>query len=93
MTSVKKTAAFALTALTLATAALASTGAEARPRHWGLGAAVIGGLAVGGLIAASNRAYAGPVYEEEAPVRRCALVERLNRFGEVVVRRVCRTEY
>lgn len=94
MTSFKKSAAFALTALTLGTAALASTGAEARPRHWGVGAAVLGGLAVGGLIAASNRGYAGPVYEDEAPVRRCALVERVNRYGEVIgMRRVCRLEY
>jgi hypothetical protein len=45
----------------------------------------------GGLLAASaSSAYAEPAYEDDVPVRRCELVERLNRFGEVVGhRRVC----
>ncbi|MDR6869449.1 hypothetical protein J2Y55_005649 [Bosea sp. BE125] len=94
MTSFKKTATAALAALTLSTAILAGAGsAEAYPRHrgWGVGAGIVGALAVGGLLAASaNRAYAEPVYEEDAPVRRCEMVERVNRFGEVTgYRKVC----
>lgn len=95
MTSFKKSVTAALAALTLGTAILASAGgAEARPRHrgphWGVGAGIVGALAVGGLLAASaSSAYAEPVYED-APVRRCDLVERVNRFGEVVgYRKVC----
>ncbi len=83
-----------LAALTLATT-LAASGAEARPRFhrghgWGVGAG-IAALAVGGLIAAgAANAYAAPAYDEDAPVRRCDMVERVNRFGEVVgYRRVC----
>lgn len=96
MTTFKKSMTAALAALTLGTAILASAGgAEARPRHrgphWGVGAGIVGALAVGGLIAASaSSAYAEPVYEEDAPVRRCDLVERVNRFGEVIGhRKVC----
>jgi hypothetical protein len=89
--SFRKIALSTLAALTLATT-LAATGAEARPRFhrghgWGIGAG-IAALAVGGLIA--SQAYAEPVYEEDAPVRRCDMVERVNRFGEVVgYRKVC----
>ncbi|WP_181832540.1 hypothetical protein [Bosea caraganae] len=96
MTTFKKSMTAALAALTLGTAILASAGgAEARPRHrgmhWGVGAGVVGALAVGGLLAASaSNAYAEPVYEDDAPIRRCDLVERVNRFGEVIGhRRVC----
>jgi hypothetical protein len=93
MTSFRKTATAALAGLVLATT-LAASGAEARPRHrgvhWGVGAG-IAALAVGGLLAASaHNAYATPVYEDDVPVRRCDMVERVNRFGEVVgYRRVC----
>ncbi len=88
----------ALAALTVGTATLASASeAEARSRyyrHWGIGAAVLGGIAVGGLLASSNRGYAAPVYDEEAPVRRCAMVERVNAYGDVIgMRRVCRISY
>ena len=94
MTSFKKTATATLAALTLATTILASAGsAEARPRFHrghGIGLGIVGALAVGGLLAASSNAYAEPVYEEDAPVRRCDMVERVNRFGEVVgYRKVC----
>lgn len=94
MTNFKKSMTAALAALTLGTAILASAGgAEARPRyrHWGVGAGIVGALAVGGLLAASaSRAYAEPVYEDDAPVRRCEWAPRINRFGEVVGhRRVC----
>jgi len=80
--SFRKIALSTLAALTLATT-LAATTAEARPRHrgmhWGVGAG----------IAAGSHAYAAPVYGYE-PERRCDLVERVNRFGEVVgYRRVC----
>ncbi len=95
MTTFRKSMAATLAAFTLGTALLASAGgAEARPRYrgpyWGVGAGIVG-AAVGGLLAASaGRAYAEPVYEEDAPVRRCELVERINRFGDVVGhRRVC----
>ncbi|MGO4664608.1 hypothetical protein [Bosea sp. 2RAB26] len=96
MTTFRKSMAATLAAFTLGTALLASVGgAEARPRYrgpyWGVGAGIVGALAVGGLLAASTgRAYAEPVYEEDAPVGRCDLVERINRFRDVVGhRRVC----
>ena len=95
MTTFKKTATAALAALALSTAILASAGsAEARPRFHrghGIGLGIVGALAVGGLLAASaSNAYAEPVYEEDAPVRRCDMVERVNRFGDVVgYRKVC----
>lgn len=96
MTTFKKSMSATLAALTLGTAILASAGgAEARPRHrgphWGVGAGIVGALAVGGLIAASaSNAYAEPVYEDDVPVRRCDMVERVNRFGEVIgYRKVC----
>lgn len=95
MTTFKESMTAALAALALGAAILASAGgAEARPRHrgphWGVGAGIVGALAVGGLLAASaSSAYAEPVYED-VPVRRCDLVERVNRFGEVIGhRRVC----
>jgi hypothetical protein len=98
MSAFKTTLAVALTALTIGTATLATASdAEARSRHhrhWGVGAAVLGGLAIGGLLAARSNAYAAPIYEEEAPVRRCAMVERVNVYGEVIgMRRVCRISY
>ena len=67
---------------------------EARPRYrhgWGVGAGIVGALAVGGLLAASaGNAYAAPAYDDDEPVRRCDMVERVNRFGEVVgYRKVC----
>lgn len=91
MTSIRKAYAVTLAALVLATT-LAAASAEARPRFhrghaWGVGAG-IAALAVGGLLA--SRAYAGPGYGYDEPVRRCDMVERLNRFGEVVgYRKVC----
>ena len=93
MTTSKKILTAALVALTVATAGVAGTGAaQAGPWHhhhggWGWGA---GGLATG-LILGSALA-SRPVYAE--PVRSCTLVERVNRFGEVVgTRRVCRVVY
>jgi hypothetical protein len=95
MTTFKKTATAALAALTLSTAILASAGgAEARSRFHrghGIGLGIVGALAVGGLLAASaSNAYAAPAYDDDVPVRRCDMVERVNRFGEVVgYRKVC----
>ena len=92
----KKILTAALLAATLATAGAASTApALAGPHHhhggWGWG---VGGLATGlviGSALASRPAYAEPVYAE--PVRRCQIVERVNRWGEVIgTRRVCRYE-
>jgi hypothetical protein len=95
MTTFKKTATAALAALTLSVTVLATAGsAEARPRFHrghGIGLGVVGALAVGGLLAATaGPSYAVPVYEDEVPVRRCGMVERYNRFGDVIgYRRVC----
>ncbi|MDP3408583.1 hypothetical protein [Bosea sp. (in: a-proteobacteria)] len=94
MTRFKTFATATLAALTLATT-LAATSAEARPRHWGygrgpaIGAGIVGALAAGALVAAATRpAYGG--YYARGPVRQCDLVERINRYGEVVgYRRVC----
>jgi hypothetical protein len=93
--SSKKNAILALAILTLGAAAF-SSGAEARPRHWGGwgygAAAVAGGLVLGSVLAASS-ANAEPAYIEDAP-RRCFTVERFNRYGEVIgERRVCRSAY
>ena len=94
----KKILTAALVAATLTVAGAASTApAMAGPWHhhhhgWGWGA---GGLAAGlviGSAIASRPAYAATVYDE--PVRRCQIVERVNRWGEVIgTRRVCRTVY
>ncbi len=98
MSAFKTTFAVALTALTIGTATLATTSdAEARSRHhrhWGVGAAVLGGLAIGGLLAARSNAYAAPIYDEDVPVRRCMMVERVDAYGYVIgMRRVCRNSY
>lgn len=93
MTNFRKTATAALAAITLATTIFASA-AEARPRWrhghgWGVGAGVVGALAVGGLLAAASRPAYGYGYYA-APARSCDLVERFDRWGNVVgYRRVC----
>jgi hypothetical protein len=85
-----KTLAAALAAVTLGTALIATSGAEARPR-FGAGLGV--GLAVGALVgaAASTSAYAapGPVYVAE-PSYRCHWEDRVNRWGYVRTVKVCR---
>ena len=95
MTRFKTFATATLAALTLATT-LAATSAEAGPRYWGhrgygwgAGAGIVGALAAGALVASATRpAYGG--YYAHGPVRRCDMVERINRYGEVVgYRRVC----
>jgi hypothetical protein len=90
----KKTATLALAALALGSAAFASA-AEARPRHWGYGAAALAGGLVLGSVLAGSAARSAPVYveDDEAP-RRCYTVERVNRYGDVIgLRRVCRSVY
>ncbi|HEV7257858.1 MAG TPA: hypothetical protein VGN82_08750 [Bosea sp. (in: a-proteobacteria)] len=95
MTRFKKIATATLAALALAST-LAATSAEAGPYYrgyrgygWGVGAGVVGALAAGALVAAATRpAYGG--YYAYGPVRRCDMVERINRYGEIVgYRRVC----
>ncbi len=91
MSTSKKILTAALVALTVAAGSLATSGAaEAKPWHhhhgWGWGA---GGLAAGLVIGSALASR--PVYAE--PVRRCTLVERVNRYGEVIgTRRVCTYE-
>lgn len=89
MTIVRKTLAAALVAATVAVAGVGSaTAAPPHPHHhhhgaWGWG---VGGLATGLIIGsaiASQRSY-------DDPQPRCVYVERVNRWGEVVTRRVCR---
>ena len=96
MSTTRKILTAALVAVTVAAGSLAASGsAEAKPWHhhhngWGWGA---GGLAAGlviGSALASRPAYAESYVE---PVRRCTLVERVNRWGEVIgTRRVCTYE-
>ena len=96
MTIARKILTAALVAATLAGAAATTTApAFAGPHHhhhgnWGWG---VGGLAAGlviGSALSSSRTYDEPVYVE--PVRRCEIVERVNRWGEVIgTRRVCST--
>jgi hypothetical protein len=92
MTTFRKTVTATLAALTLATTFIAS-GAEARPRWgygyghghrgWGIGAGVVGAIAAGAIIASATR----PAY---GSVRSCDLVERFDRWGNVIgYRRVC----
>lgn len=94
MSTLRKTAAATLAALTLASTLAVGT-AEAGPRYWGhrgygwgVGAGVVGAIAAGALVAAATRpAYAGYY---DAPVRRCDMVERFDRWGNVIgYRRIC----
>lgn len=77
-----KTVAAALAALTLATTFTAIGGeAQARPR-FGAGLGI--GLAAGAIIAAAaSDAYYAPRYRE------CRLVERLDRWGNVRLVKIC----
>ncbi|SIQ57494.1 MULTISPECIES: hypothetical protein [unclassified Bosea (in: a-proteobacteria)] len=92
MTTFRKTLTATLAAATLATTVFASA-AEARPRWgyryggWGVGAGVVGALAAGAIIAGATR----PAYAyDPGPVRSCDLVERFDRWGNVIgYRRVC----
>ena len=96
MTTFRKTVTATLAALTLATT-FAASGAEARQRWgygyghrgWGVGAGVVGALAAGAIIAGATRPAYGYGYYA-APVRSCDMVERFDRWGNVIgYRRVC----
>ncbi|WP_377841237.1 hypothetical protein [Bosea sp. UC22_33] len=96
MTTFRKTVTATLAALTLATT-FAASGAEARPRWgygyghrgWGVGAGVVGAIAAGAIIAGATRPAYGYGYYA-APARSCDLVERFDRWGNVIgYRRVC----
>lgn len=96
MTTFRKTLTATIAAVTLATTLIAS-GAEARPRWgygyghrgWGVGAGVVGALAAGAIIAGATRPAYG-YYDAPAPVRSCDMVERFDRWGNVIgYRRVC----
>jgi hypothetical protein len=101
MTQIKKSLAVAVTALALGASVFTSSAAEARGRYgWGVGAGIVGALAVGGMLAAASRPaygygyYGHPVYVSDGPAYRCRLVPRVNYYGEVIGhRRVCRTYY
>lgn len=92
--NLKKTATAAITALTLgASMAAMSTEASASWRYRNHGGAIaaglVGGLAVGALIASSRPSYAQPVYVDDAPA--CYKVRKQvwsNYHGGYVVRRV-----
>ena len=82
MTKFTKTAATALTALTIAAGALSvTTEAQAGPKKWGpVGVGIGLGLLTTAIIA--EAAYANS--------RRCEVVDRYNSYGEYVgSRRVC----
>lgn len=98
MFATKKVLGAALVAATLVTSVAATTApALAGPHHhhhgnaWGWG---VGGFATGlvlGSALAPRPAYAETVYVE--PVRRCEIVDRVNRHGEVIgTRKICRYE-
>jgi len=92
MTRFKTLAMAALTALTLGTT-LSATSAEAgywgrRGYGWGAGAGIVGAIAAGAIIAGATRPAYG--YSGYYGGRSCEMVERINRYGEVVgYRRVC----
>ena len=95
MTTFRKTVTATLAALTLAAATFIASGAEARPRWgygyggWGVGAGVVGALAAGAIIAGATRPAYGYGYYD-GPVRSCDMVERFDRWGNVIgYRRVC----
>ena len=90
MPSFKKSFAIALTALSLGSAALlTASAAEAGPRH--SGARFHGGHGHHGWghRGWGHRPYRPIVHVGYGYGSRCRLVERVNRFGDVVVRRVC----
>ena len=86
MTTKSKIAAV-VAALTLATSLTIPTGAEARGRGWGIGAAIIGSAIVGAAIA-DSAAYGG--YYADG-YRRCGWERQYDSYGFYVgTARVCR---
>jgi hypothetical protein len=79
-----KTKFAALALATLAVTGMASTQAQAKPLHWGVGAGLVGAAIVGTAIAAS-----GPGYHYDG-YRRCGWVRQFDAFGNYVGRvRTC----
>jgi hypothetical protein len=72
-----KFAALALATLAV-TGSLASTQAEAKPLHWGVGAGLVGAAIVGTAIAAS-----GPGYYHDG-YRRCGWVRQFDVYGNYI---------
>ncbi|MEH2586755.1 hypothetical protein [Bradyrhizobium sp. AZCC 1721] len=78
-----KFAALALATLAV-TGGMASTQAQAKPLHWGVGAGLVGAAIVGTAIAAS-----GPHYYYDS-YRRCGWVRQFDAFGNYIGRvRTC----
>ena len=78
-----KFAAIALATLAV-TGAMASSQAQAKPLHWGVGAGLVGAAIVGTAIAASGPGYYNDGY------RRCGWVRQYDAFGNYVGRvRTC----
>jgi lysozyme family protein len=79
-----KTKFAALALATLAVTGMASTQAQAKPLHWGVGAGLVGAAIVGTAIAAS-----GPGYYYDGH-RRCGWVRQFDAFGNYIGRvRTC----
>ena len=80
-----KFAALALATLAV-TGGMASTQAQAKPLHWGVGAGLVGAAIVGTAIAASGPGYY-PYYDG---YRRCGWVRQYDAFGNYIGRvRTC----
>jgi hypothetical protein len=78
-----KIAALALATLAV-TGGMASTQAEAKPLHWGVGAGLVGAAIVGTAIAASGPGYYYDGY------RRCGWVRQFDVHGNYIGRvRTC----
>ena len=78
-----KTRFAALALATLAvTGGMASTQAQAKPLHWGVGAGLVGAAIVGTAIAASGPGYHAPGYYYDG-YRRCGWVRQFDAFGNV----------
>ena len=78
-----KFAAIALATLA-GTGGMASTQAQAKPLHWGVGAGLVGAAIVGTAIAASGPGYYYDGY------RRCGWVRQYDAFGNYIGRvRTC----
>ena len=79
-----KTKFAALALSTLSVTGMASTQAQAKPLHWGVGAGLVGAAVVGTAIAASGPGYYYDGY------RRCGWVRQFDAFGNYIGRvRTC----
>ena len=87
--STKSKIAAALAVVTLATSlAIPSSEAQAKGKHWGIGAAIVGSAIIAGAIA-NEAAYGG--YYEPYGYRRCRFERQYDSYGFYVgTARVCR---